>query len=97
MRDNTILFQIGALCVEAKEVGILLEMDSRISFALSEGIMSTKKAKTKSWWILRQSSLKPKWYSGGISREWNCRTTFYHEMLCEITFVSNQFHGVFDR
>jgi len=48
MRDNTILFQIGALCVEAKEVGILLEMDSRISFALSEGIMSTKKAKTKS-------------------------------------------------
>jgi hypothetical protein len=44
MRDNIILFQIGALCVEDKEVGILLEMDSRSSFALSEGIMSTKKA-----------------------------------------------------
>ena len=44
MRDNTISFQIGALRAEFKEVGIVLEMDSRNSFALSEGIMSTKKA-----------------------------------------------------
>jgi hypothetical protein len=38
-----ILFQRGALSVEAKELGIVLEMDSRSSFALSEFIMSTKK------------------------------------------------------
>jgi hypothetical protein len=44
MRDNIILFQIGALRVDVKEVGIVLEKDSRNSFALSEGIMSTKKA-----------------------------------------------------
>ena len=44
MRENIILFQIGALRIEAKEVGILLEMDCRNSFPLSEGIMSTKKA-----------------------------------------------------
>jgi hypothetical protein len=44
MRDNIILFQRGALRVEVKEVGIVLEMDSRNSFSLSEGIMSTKKA-----------------------------------------------------
>jgi len=44
MSDNIILFQIAALRIEAKEVEIVLEMDNRSSFALSEGIMSTKKA-----------------------------------------------------
>ena len=44
MRDNIILFQIGALSVGAKEIGIVLEMDSRSSFTLSEVIMSTKEA-----------------------------------------------------
>lgn len=43
MRDNIILFQIGALNIRAKDVGIALERDSRSSFALSGGIMSTKK------------------------------------------------------
>ena len=43
MRDNIILFQIGALNIRAKDVGIALERDSRSSFALSKGIMSTKK------------------------------------------------------
>ena len=37
MRENVILFQKGALRVEAKVVGIILEMGNRSSFALSEG------------------------------------------------------------
>jgi hypothetical protein len=44
VRDGTILFQIGALHVEAKEVGKVLEMYSRSYFALSEVIISTKTA-----------------------------------------------------
>jgi hypothetical protein len=44
MRDNITFFQRGALRVEAKVVGIVLEMDSRSSFDLSEVIIWTKKA-----------------------------------------------------